>query len=291
MLGMALVSQGHSLRAGPLLKQALDPLLTLGELHEYIRVRTFYGVSLIASGQVEEGFQELEGANERAAQMDQASALGIARVVRGAGHFFAWDYAAAERDFRDVLKFAEQSGAAVHRYLGSLLLGWTLSHLGRLAEAEQATAVADGVLKAMGGRLVIADWLLASKAELALFKGEVDRAIAEAEQVAATFGAQGAILSTGVAERVWGLALGARDSSPDGIAAAEPHIQKSVKLLCDGPFYCDAARTELFWALRLRSWGFVDRAEESFQRAVSTLQKHGYKAALGEAARRWSAAK
>jgi tetratricopeptide (TPR) repeat protein len=290
MLGMALVTQGHSLRAGPLLKMALGPLLTLGELHEYIRVRTFYGVSLIARGQIEEGFQELEGANERADQMDQASALGIARVVRGAGHFFAWDYPTAERDFRDVLRFAEQSGAAVHRYLGSLLLGWTLSHLGRFEEADAAAAVADAVLKAMGGRLVITDWFLASKAELAFFKGEIDRAIVEAEQVAATFGAQGAILSTGIAERVWGLALGARDSSKEGIAAAEPHIQKSVKMLCDGPFYCEAARTELFWALRLRSWGFEERAEESYQRAVETLQKHGYQTALGEAARRWARA-
>lgn len=291
MLGMALVTQGHSLRAGPLLKQALDPLVTLGELHEYIRVRTFYGVSLIASGRIEEGFQELEGANERAAQMDQASALGIARVVRGAGHFFAWDYAAAERDFRDVLRFAEQSGAAVHRYLGSLLLGWTLSHLGRLDEAAAAAAVADEVLKAMGGRLVITDWFLASKAELAFFKGNIEGAAIGAEQVASTFGPQGAILSTGVAERVWGLALGARDSSPEGIAAAEPHIEKSVKMLSEGPFYCDAARTDLFWALRLRSWGYGERAEESYRRAVETLQKYGYEKALVEAARRWGAAR
>jgi tetratricopeptide (TPR) repeat protein len=290
MLGMALVTQGHSLRAGPLLKQALEPLLALGELHEYIRVRTFYGISLIASGRVEEGFQELEGANERADKMGQASALGIARVVRGAGHFYAWDYAAAERDFRDVLRFAEQSGAAVHRYLGSLLLAWTLSHVGKFDEATAAAAVADEVLKAMGGRLVIVDWFLALKAELAFFKGETDRALAEAEQVAATFGAQGAMLSTGIAERVRGLALGERDHSPEGIAAAELFIQKSVKMLSDAPFYCDAARTELFWALRLRSWGFKEQAEASYQRALEMLEKYGYQTALGEAARTWTAA-
>lgn len=288
MLGMALVTQGHSLRAGPLLKQACEPLLALGELHEYIRVRTFYGISLISSGRVAEGFQELEGANERAAQTGQPSALGIARVVRGDGHFTAWDYAAAERDFRDVLRFAEQSGAAVHRYLGSLLLGWTLCHVGRYDEAGEAAAVADGILKAMGGRLVIADWLVVSKAELALFKGEIERALAEAEQAAATFGAQGAIVSTGVAERVWGLALGMKDSSPEGIAAAEAHVQKGVKLLMDGPSYSEAARTELFWALHLRRWGYADRAEASYQRTLEILRTYGYETALVEAARRWA---
>jgi hypothetical protein len=99
------------------------------------------------------------------------------------------------------------------------------------------------------------------------------------------------LLSTGVAERVWGLALGAKDGSADGLSAAEQHIQQSLTLLGQGSYLCEAARTELFWALLLRSRGEHPRAQEVYERAKGTLRKYGYRAAVSEAERRWAAAR
>lgn len=289
MLGVVLVTQGQALRSEPLLKQSLEPLLLLGEIHELARAETFHGFSLLVSGRVDEGFQELDLANERAAR--HPSALSIARVVRGTGYFFAWDHASAERDFTDVFRLAEQTGQPLHRYLAAFLLGWTFAYLGRAEEARARMAEADVVTTAMGGRLMIADWFAVAKAELALLCGEQERALVEAERAATTFGAQGMLLSTAVAERVWGLALGMKDSSAAGLAAAEPHIQESVKLLGQGSYLSEVARTELSWACLLRSRGEGARAAGIYERVRDTLRKHGYRAALSEAERRWAAAR
>ncbi|MCA1553907.1 MAG: hypothetical protein LC737_05970, partial [Chloroflexi bacterium] len=89
------------------------------------------------------------------------------------------------------------------------------------------------------------------------------------------------IYSEGIAQRVWGQVLAARNL-PE-YAEAIAHFEKSLALLAEGDAVIEAARTHLAWGNVLMQCGEFERAREQFEKAAAQFEASGLRAELDHA--------
>ena len=108
---------------------------------------------------------------------------------------------------------------------------------------------------------------MAARAEIALFKGDWNRAVELAQKTLEAARMTGAVWSAGVAYRVWGLALVNLD--PPRWEEAEKHFVESISILEteSGRNQLEAARTRVAWGKVCRDRGNTATAHKHWEEA------------------------
>jgi tetratricopeptide (TPR) repeat protein len=123
----------------------------------------------------------------------------------------------------------------------------------------------------LGGQLAFQDLFAAANAELSLSAGRVEEGLTRAETAVELARAMGGNLSEGLAQRVWGQALGRLSRWQE----AEKHLAESWRTLLSGEILLEVARTQVAWGLLCRDRGDLASAREHFEQAIAQFETSG----------------
>ena len=125
--------------------------------------------------------------------------------------------------------------------------------------------------KRLGGHLMDLHLLVAANAELFLAAGRVDEALVRAQGAVELARGVGSVWSEGIAQRVWGQALGRLARWEE----AEAHLAESCQLLLSGENLLEAARTRVAWGLLCHDRGEIAFAREHVLAAAAQFEVSG----------------
>ncbi len=285
IIGGAMITQGQAGKARRLMARAAALELQLDNDYERLRTVSYYGVSLVMSGQYLEGMSMHQQAIDRAVASRQPAGLSMAHVIRACSLRFCGDFPNLLQGSLAAIEEAEKSGDRIYSYMGLSLAGWAHSFLGNSAEAMRLRAQAQQLAQQLGIRM-LADWFAAGDAEIALRAGDLDRALALAEPQTITFRKEGRFLGLGVAEQVWGMALGLRSLENRAAAtelrvASEAHLAAALEVMESSEQLLAAACLRLEWAWLYRRYGQHEQAAELRTRAAAQFAGSGCPQLLG----------
>ena len=287
VMGRALVVQGNFGKAIPILARAVTLLEGSDEALDWSFSKAYYGIAIAAGGQQAEGLAETANALAGAQDTKNPTAIAGCQMVMAFQEYLA----------RDVQAFYDQAlaGSAAGRRAGNSLMvaiglgfeAWALSMLGQHETAEQRMADAHQEAEKIGGRWVLADWIAAARAELALNAGRMDEAIARADAAIQMASAIGGIFAEGVARRAWGVALARLGSHED----SDLQMQASLDLFEAGQCVLEVAHTQFAWGQLYHDRGDGQAAIEHLEQAAHLLKAAGLTGKAKEARAALSAAK
>jgi hypothetical protein len=133
--------------------------------------------------------------------------IAAARGPRIVVFLFAGDHAGAIEEATAAAAAAERAGSALYLYLIFALRAWTESRAGNHAAAEEFLARCQSMGQRLGSRLLIADWVAAIRAELALNRGDTAAARALGGGALALAQSSRSLFATALAQRVIALSL------------------------------------------------------------------------------------
>ncbi len=122
-------------------------------------------------------------------------------------------------------------------------------------------------MQELGGQLFAADIFGSFSAEVALGKGQVEQALAMAEQAVAIARKIGGIFGEGMAHQVWGRSLAAM--TPPKWDEAEAQMAESLRLLELGEARLFSASIRMHWGIICHDRGKTDAAREHFEKAAA----------------------
>lgn len=271
VIGQVLLLQGEAGQARVLLEQAAVRLERAANWAEWIRAEGYYGAALAACGEAGEGVRHGERALARALEMGTPTGIGVAQSLLAGTNLLAVDDEGTVRTGRETVATADRTGDKIVLYGGLIYLAFGESRTGRLDEAF-ATITRLRALESGGRRLILADLSAVAEAELYLNAGRLEASTALIDQALAAAQTVGSRISRGMAERLRGRELVARD--PGSWDAAEPHFAASVEAFEGGHMMLQAAETLLVWGKLQMGRGdtraavpHLEEAAERFKRA------------------------
>lgn len=242
VIGRALAAQGKFAQAEPLLAQAAPLLEKSANWYEWILAVGFLGFALAAQGKTDAGLQETTRAFTRAQELGTPIGIADSHAFTCLIYLQRGEYELMLRHADAALPVAIQRDDHLIVFVAYNLRAWALTLLGEFGQAESSFAQGQAMAERMGGQLFFADMFQAAYAELALRQGKMDEALARAERAVELARGVGSLFSEGLAQRVWGQALGAQDAE----GAAE-HLKASVQLFEAGSAQMEAERTRAVW--------------------------------------------
>jgi class 3 adenylate cyclase/tetratricopeptide (TPR) repeat protein len=267
-----LLIQGQYAKAEPLLAQGCAALAKVGNWAEWSRSNGYLGAALAARGQVAAGLEEVGRALKRAREDNNWSNIGAASCHLWLTQFMAGDAQAMLTASRDAIEATLVSGDKFQTYVAYGLRGWAESRLGDHESALISMSESEVHGEALGGRLLLTDWFIAARAEIALNAGRLQEAIALAEQAVTAGQAVQNVFSQGLAHRTWALALTDLDT---GLDEAAEHFAASVEALESGGIFVEAARSRAGWARLLCDHNQHTAAQQQIELATAVLQPAG----------------
>jgi len=231
----------------------------------------YLGVALAARGHVAAGVAQGQRALERARRADEMkSGRGVmARHFLSIIYLFSGDLSQMLEENDRVIEEAQQLGDWLLMYWGYSFRARAQGLLGKHEEGLQSIACAQDASQRLGERIMGQDLLEAVTADLLLAAGRVEEAIARAEATIELSREEvGGILGEGIAQRVWGQALGRLARWEE----AERHLAKSWQTLLSGESFLEAARTQVTWGLLCRDHGDRASAQAHFEQAAAQFE-------------------
>jgi hypothetical protein len=219
-----------------------------------------------------------EQAVARAVESKQPAALSLAHTMRCSSLRLCGDYSGLLDSAQLSYELADKCGDKFCAYMALSLLAAAHSFRGRTLEASGYRERAQALTQVIGARM-LSDWFAAGDAEMALRAGEIEQAVAIAEQLAPGFRKQGRLLALGLAEQVWGLALGRRAllqrSSGLDLAAAEAHLAQGLAVMESTEQRMSAAILRLEWAQLARAHQALEQAAALRGQALAQFAASG----------------
>ncbi len=283
--GIALCMQGNSGKGCDLLGKAAGPMEGLGNAFEWLRGLLFYGLTLSASGRHRDGLEQMERAYAQAQKIGQPSVLAMCQLMFSALWRTAADWKKVAEAARLTIEHATKSGDKVYLFSGNSYLAWAEGYLGLHDAADEHRDRALAIAQVMGGKMIISDWFEAADGERAILAGQPELALARAQAVLKKSQPAGLVLSHGLAERVFGCAVGRLGGND---AEMDTHFQESTNVLDRGDNVLDVAHTQLWWGRLCLERGQRGRAREHFQAACEQYQRSGLNVARAELDSFWS---
>ena len=171
-----------------------------------------------------------------------------------------------------VIEEAQHLGDWLLMYWGYSFRARAQGLLGKHEEGLQSIAYAQDASQRLGERIMGQDLLEAVTADLLLAAGRVVEAIARAEATIELSREEvGGILGEGIAQRVWGQALGRLARWEE----AERHLAESWQTMLSGESFLEAARTQVTWGLLCRDHGDRASAQAHFEQAPAQFEASG----------------
>jgi tetratricopeptide (TPR) repeat protein len=289
VMGRALVVQGNFGKAIPFLARAVGLLEGSDEWLDWSFSKAYHGIAIAAGGQQPEGLALTADALASAEETKNPTGIAGCQMVMAVQRFLARD---AQAFYDQALAGSEASRRAGNSLMLSIGLGfeaWALSMLGQHETAEARMADAHAEAKKIGGRWVLADWIAAARAELALNAGRPNEAIVRTGAAIEMASAIGGIFAEALARRVWGLALARL--GPDRQEEADVQLQASLQLFEAGQCMVEVAHTHLAWGLMCHDRGDGRAAAEHLKQAGDRFKTAGLTGMAKEARAALSAAK
>ncbi|MGH7552058.1 MAG: tetratricopeptide repeat protein, partial [Longimicrobiales bacterium] len=269
VIGRALVSQGHFEKAIPLLKQALDPLESTGNLVEWIHTVAYLGTALAGRGRHAEAVEHVQRAMARAVEIHSPTAILLVHIHTCGAHIHGGDRRGMRDSAGHIVDGAQASGDAVALYVGLGFLGWAEASTGRYDEAAATMRRCREVGENLGQRLVIADWFAAVDAEVALGLGKVEDALVLAHKAVELARSSGGVFAEARAQRTWARALAVAD--PTRWAEVEEHLRASMQAAEAACALPELARTRVAFGALCLSRGDRLAALDHFREAARVL--------------------
>ena len=272
-LGRVLALQGYNGPIERLLTSAFPVLEQRERWLDWTFALGFLGMALAARGHVAEAV----ALGQRA--LDRARRAGETKNRSGiASHFylsiiylFSGETSQMLSESRQAMEGAEQLGDEIFVYINYGLCAWAESRLGKHEEAMQSMERAQATSRRLGGQLMGQHLLAAASAELFLAADQVEEALVRAKEAVELAREVGSVLSEGMAQRVWGQALGRMARREE----AEAHLAESWQLLLSGENLLEAARTQVAWGLLCRDRGDLASAQVHFEQAAAQFETSG----------------
>ena len=126
------------------------------------------------------------------------------------------------------------------------------------------------IRQSLGAQVLLSDWFTAAQAEVELKAGNVNESLMLAQKTVELAKSIGGVFAEALAERIWGQALAASQSSL--VAEVDSHMEQSLKVFENSSCVVEVARTHIIWAKML-----VERADkaggaEQAQKGVATFE-------------------
>jgi class 3 adenylate cyclase/tetratricopeptide (TPR) repeat protein len=266
-IGQALVVQGHLAKGSAMLGQAIPVFEKMSRWPQWIQAKSFYGAAVAGMGNWKQGLSEAQDALAKSNEFKSLTGIGVSQNCIGYAYLFGGELQRAMDAARAAVEAAEQAKDLIYHYVGYALWAWAAGRMGLLDIAEEKMAKSLEVAQKLGGKVIMGDVSIAARAEIALFKGDFNDAVALAEKTLEVARTTGAVWSAGVAYRVWGLAL--VNSEPPRWEEAEKHFLESISALEieSGRNQLEAARTRVAWGKVCRDRGNTATAHNHWEEA------------------------
>lgn len=271
MLGRVALTQGQFGKATALLSQAVEPLEKTGDSQELAINIGYLGFSLVQQGQYKAGLTEGQRSRDLAEESKNQTSIALSHLFLCESYLVGGDWAKVVEECRATLKVTDQSGDRLTAYVALAFQAWAESRLGHHEEAGKIFSRWEALAANLGGRLIVADWFAAVKAEIAFNAGRTEEALALAERAVTLAKSINGLYGEGIAQRVWGQALAAFD--PTQWSQAQTHLTASVQALEAGDARLEAARTHVVWGKLLRDRKDHATAREHFDKAMAQFEK------------------
>jgi class 3 adenylate cyclase/tetratricopeptide (TPR) repeat protein len=278
-IGQALVVQGHLAKGSAMLGQAIPVFEKMSRWPQWIQAKSFYGAAVAGMGDWQQGLSEAQDALAKSNEFRSFTGIGVSQNCIGYAYLFGGEPQRAMEAAKAAVEAAEQSKDLIYQYVGYALWAWSAGRIGLLDISAEKILKAHDVAQKLGGKVIMGDVSMAAKAEIALFQGNWQDAIALAKQTLEVARMTGAVWSAGVAYRVWGQAL--VNLEPPGWEEAEKHFAESISVLETetGRNQLEAARTHVAWGEACRDRGNTatahshwEEANRQFTESKSTLE-------------------
>lgn len=283
LLGRIYALQGQFGRALWLL-QKLMPLLKEDPEHlepQLIIGITFLSLSMVVSGECRRGLEVAQRVTDLTAQRGDQALISMAHGMHGLTFLAAGQLTRSIQALRTGIALAEQCGALLYLYILLGMQAWVQSKLGQHEAAIESMARADRISRQLGQQLLMSDWYVAIRAEMALNRGQPDEAYELAEEAMGAFRPAGAIFSVGLAHRVMAQSL-----SAFGTAAWEEvagHLSASLDCFQSGRALIEVARTHAVWGNLCCTHGRDAEARQHLLAACEQFVQSGLDAELAAA--------
>jgi tetratricopeptide (TPR) repeat protein len=278
MLGRVALTQGQFGKAAGLLAQAIDPLEKTGNTLEQANNAGYLGFALAQQGKFHEGVVEAQRGLALAEAAQSLTSIALSHLYLCQTYFAGGEWAQTVQECQAATAVTDRSGDRVTAYVVYGFQAWAESRLGLLDAAIQTFAKWETLVASLGGRLIIADWFAAAKAEIAFAGGRVAEAQALAQQAVTLAKSVNGLFGEGEAERVWGQALAACE--PERWDDAEAHLSASVRALEAGDARLEAARTQVVWGRLLAGRHATTAGREHLMLAAAQFERSALTAEL-----------
>jgi class 3 adenylate cyclase/tetratricopeptide (TPR) repeat protein len=272
-IGQAMEVLGHLPKARTLLEQAVPLLEKTANWAEWIQAMGFLGTALAGMGDCVEGVKTAQRALDRAKELNFVTGISISYINLAFAHLFGGDLPQSITAAQAAIRAAEESGDRIYRYVGYGLWGWAAGRAGQLETAALCMAQSHDAAQELGGQVILADVFTAVRAEIALYGGHLDEALALSEQAVKIAQAIEGVFGEGIALRTWGQALALM--SPPEWDKAETQLAESVRLLEFGQNHMEMARSLAVWGTVCRSRGNLSAAAEHWEKAAAQFEGSG----------------
>jgi hypothetical protein len=272
-IGQALMVQGRTGKAEPLLRQAVTTLEQTGNLPEWVRALAFHGAAIAAMGDYAVGLAQTQRALACAQEMGSAHLTCITQILVAMTQIFGGDLLHAIEAACRAAEAAEESGDRLYVYLGAGFQALAEARAGQFPAAEASMARSHAAAQELRGWLVFADWFLAVRAEITLGMGRIQETLASAEQATIISERTGGIAGEAFGRQVWGRTL-ARLAPPQW-KEAEAQFAEARRLFEAAPCPPQAAHTHLVWGTVCRDRGDLSAAREHWEQAAALWEACG----------------
>jgi len=273
-LSRVLVLQGYYGPVEGLLTPSIPVLERTARWLDWTYALGYLGVALAGRGEVALGIAQGQRAVERARCADEMnSGPGIlARNFLTIIYLYGGEPSRMLEELEQVTAEAQQLGNWLLVYWAYGFCAWAQGVLGKYEEATESLACAQAASQRLGEHIMGQDLLEAVAAGLLLSTGRVEEALARAQATVELSREEvGGVLGEGMAQRVWGQALGRLARWEE----AEEHLAKSWQLLLEGENVLEAARTQVAWGLFCRDCGDLVSAQGHLEQAAAQFEASG----------------
>ena len=268
-LGRVCMARGEFLSGRPLLMRALGPLERTEQTGDWIVSALFVAVSFGGAADGPAALEWIRRAMDAAQRFKINRDVSITHTMAGVTLLFLGKPQEAVETCKIGIAAAAARGDELYRYLGYANGAWAYTRLGAHEAAEAAMEQAEAIQRAIGRRLLFADWFEAIRVEMAARAGRTSEAISRAEQYLPAMRAAGTIFAEALVHQALAIAL--MSLGPDRMAEAQAHFEESIATFERGGVYAEAARSRYELARIHRARGDLEMADRCQQEAEIVL--------------------
>jgi predicted ATPase/class 3 adenylate cyclase len=263
VLGRVLFMQGQFRESWQMLDEAIPLLEQEKQTHELLFAYVVRAVAQTCLGQYAAGLSGLNRTLELARSSRDQNGEVIAHTGLAFAQILAGEYKEGIASAREALSVAEKSGDAYYRFATNGFIAWGMFGLGRAHESLPYWAAAREGAKALGGRLLLGEWLAAAEAESLIDAVDPATGLRRAQEALDLSQNTQSLIGEALAERAIGRALAAGKEGPQ---EALLHLVRSVQI-------CEEIGAKFELTRSLLALGAVHLACENRTEAATALTK------------------